>query len=201
MTLVWTLLIPGVALGLLAIALLIVNRFALGISDMAIQDRLSMRALAQHARLMDGIEGAEFGDYRPVNLDSDEVLKYATVDLPRAVDIEKHWAYEVLRSARMVEILLTKSHQAFEDADDALASTSCHRMDRYRSYRALANGYASDARMVEQNGRLDQLRALERGLSALQSTINEGPLLPYGHHLYGQAANLRARIDTLKSVA
>ncbi|WP_131823874.1 hypothetical protein [Mycobacteroides abscessus] len=171
------------------------------IFDRAVEDCLSMRALAQHSKLMDGVEGAEFGDYQPINLDSDEVLKHATINLPRMVDVEKHWAYEVLRSARMVETLLTKSDQAFKDADDALASTSRHRMDRYYRYRDLANGYASDARMVEENGRLDQLRVLERGLSELQSSIDSGPRLPADHHLYDQAAMLRARINTLKGAA
>ncbi|MEC4857233.1 hypothetical protein R2325_16890 [Mycobacteroides chelonae] len=202
MTLAWALLIPGVALGLLAIAFLIVNRFAVRIFDRAVEDCLSMRALAQHSKLMDGVEGAEFGDYRPINLDSDEVLKYATIDLPRAADIEKHWAFEVLRTVRTVEILLAKSDQAFKDAEDALATSSAHRMDRYHRYRDLANGYASDARMVGEHGRLAQIKALEERLACLKAKAHGGPYrIPPGHAIYDDISHLTARISVLASVA
>ncbi|SIL63498.1 hypothetical protein [Mycobacteroides abscessus] len=74
-----------------------------------IADRLAMRALAQHSKLMNGEPGAEYGNYQPVDLDSDEVLRHSTITLPDEVDIESHWAAKSLRNAAVAVELRKRS--------------------------------------------------------------------------------------------
>lgn len=56
--------------------------------------RMVKKAWTQHRDLMSGKQEAQHGDYSPINLDSDDVLKYATIDLPQLLDI--HWSTQKL---------------------------------------------------------------------------------------------------------
>ncbi|OHT91341.1 hypothetical protein BKG70_01090 [Mycobacteroides chelonae] len=79
-------------------------------------DRLAMRALAQHSKLMNGEKGAEYGNYQPIDLDSDDVLKFATVTLPDELDIEAHWAAKCLRNAKVAAELRERSAWMYESS-------------------------------------------------------------------------------------
>ncbi|OHU63966.1 hypothetical protein [Mycobacteroides chelonae] len=109
-----------------------------------IADRLAMRALAQHSKLMNGEPGAEYGNYQPVDLDSDEVLRHSTITLPDEVDIESHWAAKSLRNAAVAVELRKRSKTMKEsskkfDWDDNGQVRKLHYLSQSAQYARLAS--------------------------------------------------------------
>ncbi|QSN19599.1 hypothetical protein I3U41_16865 [Mycobacteroides abscessus subsp. abscessus] len=164
-------------------------------------DRLAMRALTQHSKLMSGEKGAEYGNYQPVDLDSDDVLKFATVTLPDVLNCESHWAWEILKRNRVVSTLLGHAEESKVRAEEALSSSSRRRMDRHHNSMALHALFVSDARQVELHGHKALLAELREKHAAMVQTIGISPRLCGDHHFYDELARLACRIDAIEAAA
>lgn len=167
MTVAWILTVCGVMLALLAIIKLTFGYWVDGLFRRAIGDHFRERALAQHARLMIGVKGAEFGDFQPIDLDSDDVLKFATVTLPDELDIESHWGSELLRRPPIVQRLRDKA-----DLYLRLAERHPHSESRYELRNAFLLVYAN---LVETEGIPGAISSAEANVELAVFALNETP--------------------------
>ncbi|QSM02400.1 hypothetical protein PROPHIGD86-1_148 [Mycobacterium phage prophi86-1] len=130
-------------------------------------DRLAMRALAQHSKLMKGEPGAEYGNYQPIDLDSDDVLKFATVTLPNELDIESHWGTELLRRAPIVDKLRENAYhyarlaKLFPDSDS-----------RHELRSAFLSLYADS---VDRDGTAEAISRAETDVKMASAVMDEKP--------------------------
>lgn len=128
-------------------------------------DRLAMRALAQHSKLMNGEKGAEYGNYQPIDLDSDDVLKFATVTLPDELDIESHWAAKRLRDAKVAAELRERSAWMYESSRKYDWGESGQVRKLY--YTSQSGKYSQIAEEIERDGLDEVLDRLCRELDDL----------------------------------
>ena len=130
-------------------------------------DRLAMRALAQHSKLMNGEKGAEYGNYQPIDLDSDDVLKFATVTLPDELDIESHWGSELLSRPPIVQRLRDKADLYLRLAERHPQSES-----RYELRNAFLLVYAD---LAETKGIPAAISSAEANVELAVFALNETP--------------------------